>query len=235
MIKKALSIPSMTSMKDIIEFHKDTEPEIKKPLNFSSIKSVKKVAKPLKEYIENINTNETTEDDIVIGGSSAAYVQIKNFRKPHDLDLYTKKMYELKGDLIKILSKKYKNITSEAITIKRDGSKVIQIKVNDVPVIDIKSHVEKGTILHIFDQDIFYDFRSKPPIKIGNIFYVPASELLARKGQAINRFYYSPLKLGKPIGKRVNKDVKDFYTIKESLDRSKNKPKSSNFGTEGWF
>lgn len=239
-IKKALAIPSKTFLRDIIEQHKDTEPEIRRPLNFKKVKYLKKAAAPLKEYIERTNTNDTTDDDIVIGGSAAAWTQVWGVRKPKDLDLYTQKMYQLKQDIVAILSRKYRNVSSRAIIIKKDGTKVIQIMVNDRPVVDIKSHIKTGTAIHIFDKDIFYDFKSMNSIRIGNIFYTPVNELLARKAQGINRSYYDKLDRGEPVGDRIQKDLDDFFTIARSLDRSKKKGKrtTSNLtglGTEGYF
>ncbi len=246
--KLNFKVPSMGEMRDIIELYKDTEPEIKRPLRFGEIPTIKKSSKSIKKYIERINTNYTDDDDIVVGGSGAAYTQVRGIRKPHDLDLHTKYMYKVKDDLIKILSRKYKNISSQAVLIKKDGSKVIQILIDDEPVIDIKSDVKVGTTLHIFDKEIYYDFKSQPPIKIQNIFYVRVNELLARKGQGINRFYYDKIAREEPVGHRVEKDVRDFYTIAKSLKRSARKKdisittpkpkkvqKQQLFGTEGWF
>ncbi len=240
-IKKALAVPSKTFLRDLVEYHKDTEPELRRPLNFKKVKYLKKVAAPMKEYIERINTNDTPDDDIVIGGSAAAWTQVWGARKPKDLDLYTQKMYQLKRDIIAILSRKYKNVSSRSLIIKKDGTKVIQVMINDRPVVDIKSHVKVGTSIHIFDRDIFYDFKAMPPLRIGNIFYEPAAELLARKARGINHAYYEKIAEGKPIGDRVQKDVDDFFTIAKSLDRSKKRPKRqvstdlTGLGTEGYF
>lgn len=232
-MKKVLAVPSKTFLRDLVEYHKDTEPELRRPLNFKKIKYIKKVAVPMKEYIERINTNDTIEDDIVIGGSAAAWTQVWGVRKPKDLDLYTKKMYQLKKDVIAILSRKYKNISSRAIIIKRDGTRVIQVMINNKPVVDIKSHIKTGTSINIFDKDIFYDFKSMSPLRIGNIFYVPVNELLVRKAQGINRYHYEKIERGEPPGDRVKKDLDDFFTISRSLDRSKGKKKKQSSGLTG--
>ena len=227
-MKKALAIPSKTFLRDIVASHEITEPELRRPLNFKKVKYLKKAAKPLKEYIERTNTNDTLEDDIVIGGSAAAWTQVWGARKPKDLDLYTKKMYKLKTDIIAILSRVYKNVSSRAIIIKKDGTKVIQIMVNDKPVVDIKSAKEVGTYINILDPDITGDFKGykfsiPAPIRIGNIFYSSINELLARKALGINNAYYDKKAKGEPVGDRIQKDVDDFFMIAKSLDRSRAK------------
>jgi hypothetical protein len=240
-IKKALAVPSKTFLRDLVEYHRNTEPEIRRPLNFKKVKYLKKAAAPLKDYIERINTNDTPEDDITIGGSAAAWTQVWGARKPKDLDLYTKKMYQLKRDIIAILSRKYNNVSSRAVIIKKDGTKVIQVMVNDRPVVDIKLHIKTGTAITIFDKEIFYDFKSMDPIRIGKIFYQPINELFARKARGINSSYYDKLDRGEPVGDRIQKDVDDFFAISKSLDRSKNRPKKkkssglTGLGTETYF
>ncbi len=234
-----ISVPSMTYLRDIIESHKNTDPEIRRPLNFNIVQTTKKVAKPLKQYIQRINTNTIKQDDIVVAGSGAAWTQVKKARRPHDIDLETNIQYmnRVKRDIINILSRKYTNITSKNIQIQADGTKVIQIMVRGRPVVDIKSHKRTGTILNIFDKEIYYNFKTQPPIKIQNIYYTRISELLARKGQGINRYYYTPKREGKPIGVRVEKDVKDFFIFEDSLKKSKSKKqtKSDPFGLSGFW
>lgn len=231
-----LSIPTEKEINDSVNFYQNTEPEVKRPLNFNIVHTVKKVAKPLQQYVEKIDSNSNSKDDIVIGGSGAAYTQVKKFRRPHDLDLETSPLYmeRVKHAVIRILSQKYQHITTRNLTMGKDGLKVIQILVNGRPAVDIKAHRSVGTILSVFDVGMYNHISTQPPIKIGKIFYTHINELFSKKAEALKHSYYGNKRLGKAIPERVKKDVRDFKTIQKSLSKGK-KRKPEKFGTKEFW
>jgi len=131
---KFLKIPKQEDIIKYVETYKYNEPEIQRPLDFKNVKTIKKVAKPLQQYIEDIDSNSNPADDIIVGGSGAAYAQVKGFRKPDDLDLSTNPMYinAVKRHIISILKQKYKNITTKELNMRGEGV-IIEIMSNGVP------------------------------------------------------------------------------------------------------
>jgi len=218
-----LKIPSQKQMIEAMELYKGNKPEIQRPLDFSIVNTIKKVANPLKKYIEDIDTNSNPNDDIIVAGSGAAWAQINTFRKPHDIDLEVSQQYieSVKNHIIKILRKKYKNITVRQLTIGSEGIKVTQILVNNRPVVDIKPHKQVGSLIYVHYGDLYTEIRTRTPIKIGKIYYTHINELFERKVKSILENYYDAKKQGKPINPRLKKDVKDYEKIKKSLSKTK--------------
>ncbi len=222
---KDYNVPSTSEIFDKLKLYQDLEPEIIRPLNFHIVHTIKKVAKPLQQYVKKVDTNSITRDDIVIGGSGAAYTQVKRARRPHDLDFETStaNMNNVKNKVIQILNKKYKNITTRQLEVGTDKTKVIQVLVKGRPVLDIKAHKGVGTILNVFYGDLYHEIMTKPPIKIGNIYYTRIGELFFRKGRILIDSYHKNKKLGKEIPERIEKDLKDFFIFTNSLSKTNKK------------
>lgn len=228
--KKYSKIPEPEEIFDNLKLYQNIEPETKRPLDFSKIKSIRKVAKPLQRYIENIDTNSNPNDDIIVGGSGAAWTQLKKSRLPNDPDLEVSPEYieRTRRDIIKIIKNKYKNVTIQQLTIGNENTKVIQILINGHPAVDIKAHKQIGTRLNVHFEDLYHEILTRPPIRIGKIYYTHLSELYFRKGRSVIEKYHQNKKDGKEIPERVEKDFSDFMNMTKSFRGNKqNLPKKS--------
>jgi len=126
---------------------KHSEPEIKKPLDLKKISGIKKAAPELQKYIEDIDSNETPDDDIIIGGSSATFTQVKKFRVPKDLDISTPFLDKEVRNISAILRKNYgvsNVVVSPKFRTEMDG--------HDVDVVQIKIKDSRGNLVITFAQ-----------------------------------------------------------------------------------
>ncbi len=221
------NIPSENEIIESLIKYKDVTPEVQRPLNFNIVHSIKGVAKPLQQYIEKVDSNSTPDDDIILGGSAATWTQVKKFRRPHDLDLETapQNMNNAKNHIVRILQSKYSanSITTRNLTIGTDNTKVIQILVKNRPVVDIKEHHSAGTLIYAHYGDIYYEIKTRAPIKIGRIYYTHISELFERKGKALLEGYHTAKKQGKEIPERTEKDFNDFISLGNSFNQNPKK------------
>lgn len=222
MIFDTKKVPTKTEMISILENFGHDEPEIQRPLNFRIIKTIQKSATPIQKYVEK----HTTDEDIVIGGSSAIYSQLGSFRRPKDLDVYTSHVLRLKTDVMNILRQKYHNVTAGNIYL-RDGHRIVQILINGKPAVEIHHSMKSGTLIHVFSDEIHYDFKTQDPLFIGKMRYLRIGTVLAQKVKAIGENYYNASPLT-GTRRRVRKDVRDYRKISKSLSRGRPISKSVN-------
>lgn len=202
--------------KKITQELENSEPSIKRPLDLKKISGIKKAAPELQKYIEDIDNNETPDDDIIIGGSSATSTQVKKFRVPKDLDISTPYLEKEVRNISAILKSKYganNVVITPKIRVLMAGKDVdvVQIKIKDsrgnlVDAADIKHEVDDG----------FISVHKHPKIKIGRIYVEPLGYLLKRKAIAIKEKYVDKIKQGAIPKARARKDIKDFKAIAKS-------------------
>ena len=198
---------------------RSSEPEQKKPLDFKRISGIKKAAPELQKYIEDIDSNETPDDDIIIGGSTATLMQVKKFRVPKDLDISTPYLNKEVRNIAAILKQKYGTsnvVVSPKFRTEMDG--------RDVDVVQIKIKDSKGNIIDAADikQEVSGGFgiisvRGHPKVRIGKMYVEPLGYLIHRKASAIEKSYVRKIKEGKPIRARAKKDIKDFKVMVKSV------------------
>ncbi len=193
-----------------------SEPQIKKPLDFSKISGIKKAAPELQKYIEDIDSNETPDDDIIVGGSSAAFTQVKRIRVPKDLDISTPYLNKEVRNIAAILRQKYganKVVITPKFTANIGGKKieVVQIGIGTkdkyVEAVDIKHEINDG----------FMSVSKHPSVKIGRIFVEPIGYLIERKAAAIKQYYSDEIKRGNLPKPRMKKDIDDFKAQASSV------------------
>lgn len=206
--------------KKITQELEHSEPAIKKPIDFKKISGIKKAAPELQKYIEDIDNNATPDDDIIIGGSSATFTQVKKFRVPKDLDISTPYLEKEVRNISAILKNKY-GAQNVVVTPKLR----VMMGGKDIDVIQIKIKNAKGQLVDAADikheVDTGYGFgtisvNKHPKIKIGRIFVEPLGYLLKRKSIAIKEKYIDKIKKGEVPRARAKKDIKDFKSIAES-------------------
>jgi len=200
---------------------KHSEPEQKIPLDLKKISGIKKAAPELQKYIEDIDSNNTETDDIVIGGSSATFTQVKKFRVPKDLDISTPYLDKEVKNITAILRQKYgvsNVVVSPKFRTEMDGRDVdvVQIKIKDsrgnlVDAADIKHEVDTG-----MGFGIIY-VNKHPKLRIGRLYVEPIGYLIHRKASAIEKSYVRKIKEGKPIRSRARKDIEDFKKMAKSI------------------
>lgn len=207
--------------KKISQELRNSEPEQKKPLDFKKISGIKRAAPELQKYIEEIDNNATPDDDIIVGGSSATFTQVKKFRVPKDLDISTPYLDKEVRNISTILKSKYgaQNVViTPKIRVVMGGK--------DVDVVQIKIKNDKGQLVDAADikheVDTGYGFgtisvNKHPKIKIGNIYVEPLGYLLERKATAIKEKYSDKIKKGELPRARTRKDINDFRIIAKSF------------------
>ncbi len=197
------------SSKKIATELRHSEPEIKRPIKFEKIKGIKKAAKELQDYVER-------DPELVVGGSTATWTQVKKFRVPKDLDLSAEHLDREVNNIVAILRKKYGE--NKVVVVPkfraRMGNKdvdVVQIgigtKESYVDAVDIKHEVDEG----------FITIHTHPAIKIGNIRVEPLGYLLERKAVSIKQNYVDEIKQGRIPKPRMRKDIDDFRNIAKSF------------------
>lgn len=204
---------------DISNELQDVKPETKRPLDFRKIKSISRAGKEIQKHTEYMAKKER----VIIGGSGAAYAQTKKFRRPNDLDIHMENMKKYANHILKILQKVYghSNVKQDPMVIYPDGVKVIPIRIYNnskwEDAIDIKNIIKPGKLL------TFVQIKTKNPIKIGNLYYRPIGELIARKANSIGLHYIENIRQYKLPAKRSEKDIKDFVLLSKSVSKeSKN-------------
>src|SRR4030067_2674168 len=200
---------------------RNSEPEQKKPLDFKKISGIKKAAPELQKYIEDINSNETPHDDIIIGGSSATFTQVKKFRVPKNLDISTPFLNKEVRNIAVILRQKNgasNVVVSPKFRTEMDGKDVdvVQIKIKDsqgnlVDAADIKYEVDTGMGFGTISVS------KHPKLRIGRLYVEPIGYLIHRKASAIEKSYVRKIKEGKPIRARARKDINDFKVMTKSV------------------
>lgn len=209
--------------KKIAQELRHSQPQQKVPLNFKKISGIKKAAPELQKYIEDIDNNNTDSDDIVVGGSSAAFTQVKKYRVPKDLDISTPYLDKEVRNISTILKQKYGSqnvVITPKITVDMGGRDV------DVVIIKIKSKkgilVDAVDIKHERDTGLISVFKH-PKLKIGSIFVEPLGYLIHRKATAIKQKYVDKIKEGSLPKARARKDIKDFQFMAKSVPDFKRK------------
>lgn len=205
------------SSKKIAQELRHSEPEVKKPLDFTKISGIKKAAPELQKYIEDIDSNATSKDDIIIGGSSASFTQIKKFRVPKDLDITTPYLNKEVRNISLILRSKYgaQNVIVSPKFRANMGGK-------DIDVVQIKIKNEKGQLVDAADikhevDDGFMTVNVHPKIRIGKMYYEPLGYLIERKASAIKQSYLDKIKQGTLPRARAKKDIDDFRKMSKSV------------------
>lgn len=203
--------------KKISQELRNSEPEQKKPLDFKKISGIKRAAPELQKYIEDIDNNADPSDDIIVGGSSATFTQIKKFRVPKDLDISTPYLEKEVRNIATILKAKYganNVVITPKIRVLMGGK--------DVDVVQIKIKNDKGQLIDAADikhevNDGVLSVNVHPKIKIGNIYVEPLGYLLERKAIAIKEKYRDKINKGAIPKARARKDINDFRTIAKSF------------------
>jgi hypothetical protein len=203
--------------KKISQELRNSEPEIKKPLNLSRISGIKKAASELQKYIEEIDNNASPDDDIVVGGSSATFTQMKKFRVPKDLDISTPYLNKEVRNIAIILRNKY-GANNVVITPKIR----VMMGGKDVDVVQIKIKGNNGKLIDAADikhevDDGFMSVNVHPKIKIGNMYVEPLGYLIERKAIAIKEKYRDKIKQGVVPKARARKDIDDFRVMTKSV------------------
>ena len=209
--------------KKIAQELRNSQPQQKVPLNFKKISGIKKAAPELQKYITDIDNNETPTDDIIVGGSSAAFTQIKKYRVPKDLDISTPYLDKEVRNIAQILRTKYGSrnvVITPKITVDMGGRDI------DVVIIKIKS--KKGLLIDAVDikhekDSGFISVLQHPKLKIGRIFVEPLGYLIHRKATAIKQKYVDKIKAGSVPKARARKDIKDFQVMAKSVPDFKRK------------
>ena len=209
------------SSKKIAQALRHSQPEIKKPLDFKRISGIKKAAPELQRYIEQEDAKDPYE--VIIGGSSAAFTQIKKFRVPKDLDISAKHLAREVHNIALILRSKYgvqNVVVSPKFRTEMSGK--------DVDVVQIKIKNSKGQLVDAADikhevDDGFISVYKHPSIKIGKIYVEPIGYLIHRKASSIEKSYVRKIKEGKVPRARAKKDINDFRIMVKSVPDFKRK------------
>jgi hypothetical protein len=201
-----------------------SEPQQRKPLDFKKISGIRKAAPELQKYIEE---EDKYDDEVIVGGSTAAFTQIKKFRVPKDLDLSAKHLDREVQNIALILKKNYgasNVIIKPKFRVNMGGKEldVVQIAIkskNGEPVdaVDIKHEVDTGFGFGTIS------VHKHPAIRIGNIYFEPMGYLIERKATSIKEKYVDKIKAGKLPRARVRKDINDFRVMAQSVPDFKRK------------
>ena len=195
--------------KKISQELRNAEPEIKRPIKFTKIKGVKKAATELQNYVEH-------DPELVVGGSTATWMQVKKFRVPKDLDLSAEHLEREVNNIAMILRQKYGTnnvVITPKVRVNMGGKEVdvVQIGIGTpqsyVDAVDVKHEVDEG----------FITVHRHPSIRIGNFNVEPLGYLIHRKAVSIKQNYVDEIKKGKLPKPRMRKDIDDFMVTSKSV------------------
>ena len=177
------------------------------PLMFADVKALRgKSPEIVESWIKAHPEQKPT-----IAGSTAAKAQFERGRTPGDLDLYVKDAMKAGDELYALLSKDAPRGEVRLLKQKKYESTIVEIK---DPVtgtyhhgVDIHTIVPAGSSLR-------FGMKTQAPVKIKDVRYVRAGELVQRKAESILQ-----KQAGGKIGpqKHRKKDIADFISFTEEF------------------
>ena len=227
---KKLTVPEGLKQTQVLKFEagakiattlKGVESPIKKPLDFTTVKSLPEKSGKLVE----VWIRENPKQDPVIGGSAAAKVHFKEARAPGDIDLFVKDPVKAGREIHAILSKELGKDKTRLTIDEKWGSAVVEIynpkEKSWHHAVDIHPSTTPGQIME-------FGLTTQRPITIEGIQYVRGGELIQRKAASV-------LVSRKPgiIGPKPHrtKDIIDF----EKLVGEVVKKEKSSLESVKWF
>ena len=155
-------------------------PPIKKPLDFTQVKTLGKAGKDVEAWIKSHPEQKT-----VIGGSGAAKAQIKGARQPMDVDINVLDVKKALSELSEIVAKTHgkKNIRVDYSAQRNSGQVSVRWKgglEGWEHAVDIHQLPRVGDPMTIGSV-----YKIQQPVRIGGIDYVPYGELIQHKASSI--------------------------------------------------
>lgn len=200
---------------------KKASPPIKKPLDFTQVKSLGRAGKDVEAWIKAHPEQET-----VVGGSAAARTQLKGARQPGDIDINVGDVRKAALELHEIVSKVHGKDKTKVSFQPEYGSAKVKVKTNGWhDAVDIHPTTAPGARFGELSP-----YKVQKPVRIGGIDYIPLGELIQRKAASVLQS-----RRGGTIGPEEwrLKDVGDFERfVSEALEHKFTKAQTAKMFAE---